>query len=124
MAWTIALAVKQAALNGITALFSNGHARLLNASDEELARPAFAFTPFGVANGSNPPQAAAAAMTADTTITAGTVTKIQFRTSADVLLINGTVGTSGADFNVTNNVIPAEATSVNLTGMVFSLDIA
>lgn len=124
MAWTIALAVKQAALAGITALFSNGNARLLNASDVELAAPTFGATAFGAPSGANPPQASATAMTADTTITAGTVTKIEFRTSTNAVLINGSVGTTGADFIVTSNVIPAEATSVNLTGMVWTLDVA
>jgi hypothetical protein len=124
MAWTIQNSVRAAALNGICALLNGGNVRLLTSADAELAAPTFASTAFGSATEASPSVATANALTADNSITAGTVAKIQFRNSGNTTLINGSVGTSGADFNVTDNVIPGSATSVNVTGLTFSLTLS
>ena len=49
-------------------------------------------------------------------LTAGTITKYALRTSGAATRINGTVGTSGADLIVTDNVIPPGATQVSCSG--------
>jgi hypothetical protein len=121
MAWNINNSVRVAALSGICALFNGGSARLLTSADAELAAPTFGNPAFGTPTSASPSVATANALTADTSITVGTVEKIAFRDSATNVLINGTVGTSGADFNVTDNVIPSGATSVNITGLTFTL---
>jgi hypothetical protein len=124
MAWTIDNSVRAAALSGICALLNQGGIRLMNASDEELATVVFGATAFGTPTSASPSVATANALNADVSVTAGTVTKIAFRTSGGTAIISGSVGTSGADFNVTDNVIPESATSVTITGLTFSLTLA
>lgn len=111
MALTIADAFEQACLNGGLALLNSGQFRLLTGADAELALLTFGATAFGASSG-NPASATSNAITKDTAITAGTIGKFDLRTSGGVSRVAGTVGTSGADLNVTNNVIPAEATEV------------
>ena len=121
MAWTYNDGVRKAALDGITTLFNSGNVLLSTAADAELAIPTFAADAFGNATTAAPSVATAAGLTADTTVTAGTIGKIAFRNSSNTSLISGTVGVGSGDFQVTDNVIPAGATSVNLTSLTFSL---
>jgi hypothetical protein len=123
MAWTIANEVKKAALDGITALFNSGQIRLLTAGSSELAMPTFGATAFGAATTASPSVATANTMTADATITAGTIGLIDFRTSGGASRISGSVGVGTGDFQVSDNVIPGTATSVNLSSLTFSLQI-
>ena len=121
MAWTYSNSARAAALNGITALLNGGNARLLTSGDVELAAPVFGSPAFGVATTASPSVATANALTADTSITAGTIGKIAFRTSAGTAIKSGIVGVGSGDFQVSDNVIPLGATSVNLTSLTFSL---
>lgn len=114
MALTIADAFEQACLNGGLALLNSGFFQLTNTAGgagSELARLTFGATAFQAATG-NPASATSNAITKDTSITAGTILGFNLQTSGSVNRISGNVGTSGQDLNVTNNVIPPEATEV------------
>jgi hypothetical protein len=54
--------------------------------------------------------------TADTSVTAGTITKFLIRTSGAATRINGSVGVGSGDLQVTDNVIPSGATEVSCSG--------
>lgn len=121
MAFTIANAVRKAALDGVCALFNSGNIKLMTSGDAELAIPTFAATAFGAATEASPSVATAAALTKDESVTDGTVAKVEFRNSGNTALISGSVGVGSGDWQVTDNVIPATAVSVNVTGLTFSL---
>ena len=124
MALTIADAFEQACLNGGLALLNNGFFLLTTGADAELAKLTFGATAFAAASG-NPASATSNAITKDTSITAGTIAKFQLQTSGGVARVSGSVGTSGADLNVTNNVIPAEATEVTCdAGLTITLSLS
>lgn len=114
---------KAAALNGITALFNSGTFRVLTSGDAELAAPVFNSTAFGAATTASPSVATANALTQDTSITAGTFTKFEMRTSGAANRITGSVGVGSGDIQVADNVIPATATSFNISGLTISLQI-
>lgn len=118
---TVANAAKKAALDAITALLNSGSFRVLTSADAELAVPTFASTAFGAATTASPSVATAAALTADTSITAGTFTKFEMRTSGAANIITGSVGVGSGDMQVADNVIPGTATSFNITGLTISL---
>ena len=124
MAFTYDNSVRKAALDGICPLFNSGFVKQMNASDEELASPVFGATAFGAATTANPSVATAAAMTKDETITAGTIAKVAFQSSATATLISGSCGTSGQDFVIDDDTIPGDAVSVNITGLTFSLTLS
>lgn len=125
MPYTVANEVRAAALNGICALFNSGQIRLENSSSAELATPTFGATAFGAATTASPSVATSNAITADTTsITAGTIAFIDFRTSGGASRIRGSVGVGTGDYQVADNVIPSGTTSVGIPGGVqFSLQI-
>lgn len=119
MALTVADAFERGALNGALATLNagttdaSGDFRLLSATDVELAQLTFAATAFAAATSSGGLASALSnTITKDTSITAGTITKFQLRDRDNNVMLNGTVGTSGADLNVSNNVIPPTATEV------------
>lgn len=58
-------------------------------------------------------------ITGDTNATGGTATWYRLMTSANAAVVDGSVGTSGSDINLDNNVISAGAT-VNVTSLVFT----
>lgn len=124
MAWTIDNLLRKAGLDGICAVFNSGSVRLLNGSSVELAAPTFGATAFGAATTANPSVATANALTADTTITAGTIASIQFRDSGATSRLSGSVGVGTGDFQVADAVIPGTATSVNLGSLTFSLSLS
>lgn len=127
MALTIANEVRQAALNGIAALFNSGQFRLL-ATATELANLTFASTAFQGATNANPSTALSNAITADNTVTPGTINAFELRTSAGAVRISGTVSTIAAgtgDLQITDVVIPGTATSVTCTGgLTLSLNLS
>ncbi len=127
MALTIADAFEQAALNAGLALLNSGQFRLTTADNgggTELALLTFSATAFQNSTG-NPASATSNAITKDTTISSGTILGFDLRTSGGVSRINGTVRTSGGDLNVTNNVIPAEATEVTCdAGLTITLSLS
>lgn len=129
MALTINDKFEVGALNGATATLNTGATdatgdfRLLTSGDVELANLTFSATAFqtavpsgGLASAlSNP-------ITKDTSITAGTIAKFQLRDRDNVALVAGSVGTTGADLNVSDNVIPGTATEVTCTaGLTLTL---
>jgi hypothetical protein len=119
MALTIANSARQAALNGITALLNGGTFQLTDAAGgagSELASLALNATAFGSGTSASPSVATSNAITADNSVTAGTILGFNLRSSAPANIISGNVGTSGADLNVTDNVIPGGATQVSCTG--------
>jgi len=112
MALTIANECRKAALDGITGLLTGGDIRFNSAADAELA-----VLPLSWAAASNAsPSAAVGTATTDTSVTAGTITKFLLRTSGAATRINGTVGTTGTDLVVTDNVVPSGATQVSCSG--------
>ena len=113
MALTFANECRKAALDGITALLSGGSLLLTTSGDAELA--VLPVASVGAATTASP-SVAVLTMTTDTSVTAGTIAKFVLRTSGAATRINGSVGTSGADLNVTDNVIPGGATQVSCTG--------
>ena len=106
MALTIANECRKAALDGITALLSGGSIRFDTSADAELAT--LPISSVGAATTASP-SVAVLSLTADSSVTAGTIAKFLVR-------INGSVGTSGTDLVVTDNVIPGGATSVSCPG--------
>lgn len=124
MALTVNAACAKAALDAVCALLNGGNFKLMDSGDSELATPTFAATAFGAGTSANPSVATAAALTADTSPSAGTVTKFSMQTSGASDRIQGTVSTTSGDFVVTDNVIPGGATSVNVTGLTLSLTLS
>jgi len=124
MAFTYANAVRKAALDGVTPLFNSGKVKLMNSGDDELAKPLFTATAFAASSTANPAVAVANVMTKDESVTAGTIAKVSFQSSADADLITGTCGVDAEDFIVDDKVIPGDAASVNLTGLTFSLTLS
>lgn len=116
MALTIANEVRKAALDGITPLFNSGFLRLDTSGDVELAKLTFGATAFAAASTASPSVAASNAITADTSVTAGTIAKFLLQTSGSATRINGSVGVGSGDLQVSNNVIPSGATEVSCTG--------
>lgn len=118
MALTIANECNKAALDAITALLNGGDFRLLTGGSSELATLPFQTSggAFGAATTAAPSVATSNTIGSDTSPVAGTIGQFQLRTAGGSNRISGTVGTSGADLNVTDNVIPAEATEVTCTG--------
>jgi hypothetical protein len=124
MAWTFSNSARKAACDGIAALFDGGNVLLTTSGDAELANPTFNATAFGAATTADPAVATANAFTADSSVTAGTIGKIALRTSGNAAVMSGTVGVGSGDFQVADNVIPAGATSVNITSMTLSLTLS
>lgn len=115
---TVANECNKAALDGITALLNGGDFRLAATADAELAVLPLQTSggAFGAATTAAPAVATSNAIGSDASPTPGTIVAFQLRTSGAANRISGTVGTSGADLNVTDNVIPGDATEVTCTG--------
>jgi hypothetical protein len=123
MAWTIANEVNKAALDAITGLLASGSIVLRNNVPAELATVVLHATPFNGATTASPSVASINSPTADSSVTAGTIVSAIFQTSGAAARLTGTVGTSGADIILTDNVIPSGATSVNFSSLTLSLAI-
>lgn len=123
MALTIANECKKAALDAITALLNGGNFVLQAAGPTTLASLTLNATAFGAATTASPSVAASNAITADTTVTVGTITLFRLETSGAAVRINGTVGVGSGDLQVSDNVIPAGATQVSSSGINLSLQI-
>jgi hypothetical protein len=118
---TFANECRAAACGGMVALLNSGSFRVLTSADAELASPTFASTAFGTATTANPSVATANTMTPDTSVTAGTFTKFEMRTSGASNRITGSVGVGSGDIQVADNVIPASATSFTFAGLTIAL---
>ena len=113
MALTIDNSARQAALNGITALLAGGDFQLLATSTElAIAVPDLGRRVRQRILG-QPVDCGVDAIGSDTSGDAGTINTFRLRNAGGTSIITGTVGTSGADLNVTDNVIPSGATSVS-----------
>lgn len=116
---------KAACLNGGLALLNSGQFRLLTAADAELANLTFGSTAFASASVASPSVALSNSIAADASVTAGTFTKFEFRTSGGATRISGSVGVGSGDLQVSDNVIPGTATSVSCPGgLTVSLQIS
>lgn len=125
MAWTtVHNTVAQAACNGVTPLFNGGTVKLMTAADAELAVIALNATAFGTGTLANPSVATAGSMTADTSVTDGTIAKCQFISSGATVLLAGSAGTSGTDLVLSSATIPSGATSVTFSALTFSVSAA
>ena len=124
MALTIANECRAAALNGVAALLNGGDFRLLTSGSSQLAKLGLASTAFAAASNASPSIASSGSITPDAAPVAGTIAKFELRTSGGAARISGSVGTSGADMNVSDTVIPAEATQVSCSGLTLSLTLA
>jgi hypothetical protein len=116
MAISVANEFKKACLDGGLALLNSGQFRLLTSGDSELANLTFGSTAFGAATTASPSVATSAAITADSSVTAGTIAKFELRTSGGSNRITGSVGVGSGDLQVSDNVIPGSATSVSCPG--------
>lgn len=117
---TLDASAQNAALNGITTLIgSGGNMQLATSSafTTVLATLTLGATAFGTASSGSmtitgSPSVAAAA--------AGTATDFRIRTSGNVEVFRGTIGTSGTDIVISNNVFGVGST-ITITGMTVSL---
>jgi hypothetical protein len=112
MALTIANECRKAALDGITGLLTGGDIRFDTSANAELAVLPLSWAAASTAS----PSTAVGTAATDTSVTAGTIAKFLLRTSGAATRINGSVGTTGTDLVVTDNVIPSGATQVSCSG--------
>jgi len=102
---------KNAAADAVVDLLDAGSGAgtlvLLTAGDVEVATLTFSDPAYGAAASGT---AQENSITDDSSATGGTATKFEARDSDDNVVFEGTVGTSGADLNLTNNVIAASET--------------
>jgi hypothetical protein len=116
---TIASECNQAALNGITALLDGGNFQL-RSSTTPLADLSFQTSggAFGTATNAAPSVATSNTIGSDTSPVAGTIDNFQLQTAGGSARISGTVGvgSGSGDLEVSDNVIPADATEVTCTG--------
>jgi hypothetical protein len=138
MALTIADQFEQGALDGGLAKLNTGSALTDATGDFRLmtgtvASPGTELAQLTLANPAFAASTSASGLTSsisgtivkDTTITAGTITVFQLRDRANLVLLAGTVGTSGADLNVSDNVIPGTATEVTCdAGLTLTLQLS
>ena len=126
MSLTIATACNAAALDGITSTL-NGGEFVLRASSSALANLPLQTSggAFQAASVASPSIAQSNAIGSDTSPVAGTIDNFILQNAAAASRIAGTVGTSGADLVVTDNVIPGSATEVSCSaGLQLSLTLA
>lgn len=123
--------LRRGALNGLLAELNvgstdaSGDCRLLTSADAELAQLTFANPAFAPATspGGSVAESQSNAIAQDSTVTAGTFTKVQWRDRDNVVLVAGSVGLagSGADLIVTDNVIPPGTSAVTSPGLSAAL---
>ena len=90
---------RHAAGNAVTVLVNGGSLVFLTAADAVVATLPLSATAFGAPSAG---AYAANTITTDANTSAGTITKFQLRNSSNVMVLNGTVSTSGADINLTS----------------------
>lgn len=122
MALTLVAAAKNAALDAITALINVGGAGTLEvhtaAYAAKLATLTFNATSFGAASSGT---ATANAITADSSADAtGTAAVFRIKSGAGTSLIDGTVGTSGADINF-NTVSWTTGDNISISSLTLSV---
>lgn len=118
MALTITDEVQAAALDGITALLAD--LRLDTSLDAELAVLPLSWAAASTAT----PSTAVATVTADSSVTDGTIAKFILRSSGAAARISGSVGVGSGDLQVSDNVIPPGTSQVTSSGITLSLTIS
>lgn len=115
-----------AALDGMTALLNGGDFQLKDGSFDLANLPLqTSGGAFQAASVASPAVANSNAVGSDTSPNPGVIDNFVLATADNSPRISGTVGTSGADLIVTDNVIPADATEVSCPGgIALSLDIS
>lgn len=120
---------RAAALDGVLALLIGGDFRLLTAGLSALAALRFQTSggAFAAASAASPAVAQSNPIATDTEPTAGTIGAFQLRTASGTVMISGTVaaGSPSGDLNLSDVVIPAEATEVSCSaGLQISLQMS
>lgn len=107
---TVSSELKKAMLDGATAVLAD--IRFDTSGDSELCVLPLSWGGATTAS----PSVAAATATPDNSPTDGTIGKFLMRTGGGSTRLNGSVGTSGADLNLTSVTIPPGTTSVSAPG--------
>lgn len=107
----LSAAARNAALDAVLGLLdagsSTGYIEMRTSGDAEVATLVLSDPAFGAASGG---VATAGAITSDTNATGGTIAKAAFFDSNDSLVFTLTVGTSGAEINLSSVTIAAGET--------------
>lgn len=113
-----------AALDGLLVLLNGGAFRLAEGSADLASLPLQASgNAFQAATVASPAVATSNPVGTDSTPIPGVIDNFRLDNASGVSRIAGTVGTSGADLILTDNVIPADATEVSCPGgIAISLD--
>lgn len=121
MSVTLETSARNAACNAIVDLVDAGSGagtlEFQTSGGTEVATCTFSDPAFGNASTG---VATASAITADSSATGGTTTKAVFKDSDGTAVLTCSVGTSGADINLTNNVIAASE-SVSITSLTVTV---
>jgi hypothetical protein len=105
-------------------VFNGGSFRLLTAGAVEVAAPTFGSPAFGGATTANPAVLTANSLTADNSVTPGTFTNWEWRTSGGALRMSGSIGVGSGDIQVSDNVVTSAATSVNIAGLTWAVSVS
>lgn len=113
----VASAVNAAALDGVTSTLNGGAFKLLDNSQLLAELPLqTSGGAFAAASVASPSVAVSNPIGTDTTPIPGVITVFILANASNASRIDGSVGTSGADLIVSDNVIPADATEVSCPG--------
>jgi hypothetical protein len=125
MAYTVANELKAAGLTGICAVFNSGDVRLTNSGATQVGIATFGATAFGTPTTASPSVATANALTPGACTASATIANIDFRTSGGASRLSGTVGItgSGADYIISDPVIPSGMTTITIPSLQFTLQI-
>jgi len=107
---TVANELKAAMLNGATAVLAD--IRFDTSGDAELCVLPLSWGGATTAS----PSVATATATADSSPTDGTIAKFLVRTAGGATRYSGSVGTTGADLNISSVTIPPGTTTVSAPG--------
>ena len=120
MTITTAVASRNAAADAVVDKIDDGAGAgtlvLLSAAAAEVATLTFSDPAFGASSSG---VATASAITDDSSATGGTTTNFEARDSDANVIFAGSVGTSGSDINLTNNVITATE-SVSISSFTYT----
>lgn len=104
MAITLNDIARNAAADAVCGLLDGGTIEFQTSGGVEVATVTFGTPAFGAATGGT---ATANAIDADASVTGGTTTQFVAKTSGGAPVFSGTVGTSGADINITSTTMAA-----------------
>lgn len=116
MAITLETNARNAAANAVGALLNGGTLEFQTSGGVEVATLTFDATAFGAAASG---VITANAITEDADVTGGTITQFVAKTSAAAAVFGGTVGTSGADINLTSTTLAAGET-LSITSFTYT----